>query len=159
MDIRINSQDGNFKFRVCGILKYKDKFLVVKINDSKFYCLPGGHVEIGEDTETAVKREMREELGYEIKIDRLVSIDQNFFIGNDGKNFHELGFYYLVEAKDERNINPNDYLRDELDKGNLIHFSFKWCTREELKKLDLRPRYIAECIDLAEPRLEVTRDD
>ena len=68
MDIGINSEEGKFKFRVCGILEHDGKYLAVKMNNNNFFCLPGGHVELGEDTETAVQREMREELGYEVKI-------------------------------------------------------------------------------------------
>lgn len=64
MDIKVNSIEGRFKFRVCGILEHNGKYLIVKINHNKFYCLPGGHIELGEDTETAVKREMKEELGW-----------------------------------------------------------------------------------------------
>ena len=51
MDIKIDSNEGKFKFRVCGILKHQNKYLIVKINNNKFYCLPGGHVELDEDTE------------------------------------------------------------------------------------------------------------
>ena len=78
MDIKIDCEEGKFKFRVCGILRVQDKYLVVKINDNNFYCLPGGHVELGEDTDTAVLREMHEELGYKVNIERMVCVVQNF---------------------------------------------------------------------------------
>ena len=98
-DVKINSEEGKFKFRVCGILKVNDKYLTVKIQGNDFYCLPGGHVELGEDTDNAVLREMKEELGYGVKIVKLVSIIQNFFKTKDDKVFHELGYYYIVEPK------------------------------------------------------------
>jgi ADP-ribose pyrophosphatase YjhB (NUDIX family) len=115
MDIRIDSEQGKFKFRVCGILKVNEKYLTVKLEGNDFYCLPGGHVELGEDTDHAVLREMKEELGYEVKIDRLVSIVQNFFKTKDGKIFHELGYYYIVEPKDIRDVNLDDYVLMEND--------------------------------------------
>ena len=68
MDVKINCEEGKFKFRVCGILKVNDKYLTVKIADNDFYCLPGGHVELGEDTDHAILREMKEELGYEVEL-------------------------------------------------------------------------------------------
>ena len=68
MDISIKSEEGKFKFRVCGVLEHNNKYLLVKMNENNFYCLPGGHVELGEDTDTAVVREMQEELGYQVKI-------------------------------------------------------------------------------------------
>ena len=103
MDLKIECAEGKFKFRVCGILEHNGKYLILKMNQNNFYCLPGGHAELFEDTEQAVLREMREELGYDVKINRLVAINQNFFIGNDGAKMHELGFYYIVNA-----VNKND---------------------------------------------------
>ena len=158
MDIGINSEEGKFKFRVCGILEHDGKYLAVKMNNNNFFCLPGGHVELGEDTETAVQREMREELGYEVKIKKLVSINQNFFVGVDGRQFHEIGYYYIVNAINENNINASDYTREELDKGKIQHLEFRWFTKEELKDIDFRPKYIVDCFDKSEPTLKITRD-
>lgn len=158
MDIKIDSEEGKFKFRVCGILEYKGKYLTVKINHNRFYCLPGGHVELGEDTDEAVLREMQEELGYEIKINRLIAINQNFFYSADGKKFHEIGYYYIVNATNEANINPNDYEREELDKGKIQHLEFKWFTKEELERNDFRPHFICECFNATEPKIITTKD-
>ena len=158
MDIGINCEEGKFKFRVCGILQHNDKYLVVKMNDNPFYCLPGGHVELGEDTNQAVLREMREELGFEVKLEKLVAVNQNFFTGNDGRPFHELGFYYVVTAVDEKNISPNDYAREELDKGTLKHLAFKWATLEELKKMDFRPPFLTRCLENDHVEINVSRD-
>ena len=158
MDIKIDDTTGKFKFRVCGILEHNNKFLVVKMNNNNFFCLPGGHVELGEDTEQAVLREMQEELGYEVKIQRLIAINQNFFVGIDGKKFHELGFYYIVNAIHEEKINDNDYVREELDKGKIQHLEFKWYTKEELKKIDFRPNFVIDCLNKVGVEINVTKD-
>ena len=158
MDIGINTESGKFKFRVCGILEHNKKYLAVKMNQNKFFCLPGGHVELGEDTEQAVLREMNEELGYPVKIKRLVAINQNFFKSSDGKDFHEIGFYYVVEAQNDADINPNDYEREELDKGKIQHLVFKWFELEELKKIDFRPKYLIDCLDKTETAINITKD-
>lgn len=133
MDIGINSEEGKFKFRVCGILEHDGKYLAVKMNNNNFFCLPGGHVELGEDTEMAVQRV-------------------------DGRQFHEIGYYYIVNAINEKNINASDYTREELDKGKIQHLEFKWFTKEELKAIDFRPKYIVDCFDKSEPTLKITRD-
>lgn len=158
MDVRIDNNEGKFKFRVCGILEHNGKFLAVKLNKNTFYCLPGGHVELGEDTDTAVKREMKEELGYDIKINKLVAINQNFFSTESGKPLHEIGFYYLVNAVNQSDINTNDYEREELDKGKIQHLKFKWFTQEELKQIDFKPAFIVDCFDLDEPKIIITKD-
>lgn len=158
MDIKIDTLEGKFKFRVCGILEHNGKYLIVKINHNKFYCLPGGHIEFGEDTETAVKREMKEELGYEVEVKKLISINQNFFYENDIP-FHELGFYYLVVAKNTENIVENDYVREELDKGKIQHLDFKWVSLEQIKKMQFKPEFIIDAINSNELVINVTRDE
>lgn len=158
MDIKINSEEGKFKFRVCGILQHNDKYLVAKIDQNKFYCLPGGHVELDEDTDMAILREMKEELGFDVRIKKLISINQNFFKTEEGKPFHEIGFYYIVEVLDERNVNPNDYERRELDKGVWHHHEFRWVTADELREIDFRPSFVAEILEREDPYLNITRD-
>lgn len=127
------------------------------MNDNGFYCLPGGHVELGEDTDTAVLREMQEELGYPVKIKRMVAFSQNFFEGK-GKKFHEIGVYYIVNAVDEKQVNTNDYIREELDKGMVQHLEFKWFIKQELKQIDFRPKFIADCLDKRDVVFDITRD-
>ena len=158
MDIKLDTECGKFKFRVCGILKHKDKYLTVKINNNSFYCLPGGHVELGEDTNEAVLREMQEELGYEIKIKKLIAVNQNFFKTNDNKPFHEIGFYYIVEALHSKNVNENDYFRDELDKGKIQHLDFKWFSLDELKEIDFRPGFIIDHLKNKQPKVVITKE-
>lgn len=144
MDVRIDSNEGKFKFRVCGILRVNNKYLTVKIQGNDFYCLPGGHVELGEDTDSAVLREMKEELGYDVEIKKLVSIIQNFFKTKDGKVFHELGYYYIVEPKNVSDVNLDDYVITENDKGKLVRLEFKWFTLDELKEARFLPSVLKD---------------
>ena len=146
MDIKIRTESENFKYRVCGILKHGDKYLGVKIADNTFFCLPGGHIEIGEDTEIAALREMEEELGYPVKVNRLAGIAENFFKGKHDLMFHELGFYYEVEAQNPEDVNSEDYERIEIDKGEPKKLVFKWFTKEEIENTDFRPPFIKNMI-------------
>lgn len=147
IDVKIDSAEGKFKFRVCGIVRVNNKYLTVKIQNNDFYCLPGGHVELGEDTDTAVLREMKEELGYEVKIVRLVSIIQNFFKAKDGRQFHELGYYYIVEPTNIDEVNLEDYVRMENDKGEMKRLEFRWFTLDELKETRFLPEILKEKLD------------
>lgn len=146
IDIRIDNEEGHFKFRVAGVLKYKDKYLFVKMNQNNFYCLPGGHVELGEDTDKAVLREMQEELGFSVKISRFLGEAQNFYIRKDETVWHELGYYYEVVAENEADINKDDHVRLENDKGFIQHLEFKWLTIEELEQVDFRPSFVLEML-------------
>ncbi len=140
MDIEIKYEQGKFSFRVCGIVKKDDKFLIQKIEGNDFYCLAGGHVELGEDTLTALRREMKEEVNIHTKNEKLAAVVENFFKDNSNKMFHEIGFYYVVETKEE--LPSKDYSVEENDKGIMKHLEFKWVTKEELKDIDFRPTAI-----------------
>lgn len=77
----------------------KDNKLLVLPQDSKGYVLPGGGVEIDELSEAAVIREVKEETGIDVQIDRFLDIRENFFILDLERKPHEvwhsLCLYYL----------------------------------------------------------------
>ena len=141
-DIKIKSEDFEFKFRVCGIIKQNDKFLIQKIEGNNFYCLPGGHVEIGEDSVMAAKRELKEEIGVDCKNERLFAVIENLY-NHKQKKFHELGFYYLVEP--EKPLQTNNFIVNEIDKGVPKRLEYIWVDLEQLKKEDFRPKILKEC--------------
>lgn len=144
MDIGIVSNDGNFKFRVSGIVQQDGKTLVMQINNNEFYCMPGGHVEIGELAEEAIEREMKEELTFPVKIKKLICIHENIFFRKDGKPFNEIAFYYLSEPTE--NVDKSDKTFVENDKGELKTLFTSWKTDEELKKLHFKPEMVRKII-------------
>jgi len=147
MDIKIKGNGENFKFRVCGILTHGGKYLLCKMEQNTFYCFPGGHAEIGEDTQTAIKREMAEELGFPVKIKKLTSVAQNLFTNAKGEKMHELSFYYLVEAENESDLITSDYEVEECDKGVMKTLRFRWLTAEEMKEIDCRPNFAKKILN------------
>ena len=153
MDIRIDEQNEHFKYRVCGILEHNNKYLAVKIENNQFYCFPGGHAEIGETSEVAVLREMREELGFPVKIKRLASIAENIFQLKDAI-VHEISFYFIVEAEKAEDVIEEDHLITECDKGVMKELKFKWLTKEEMECEDFRPNFASKL--LGESMLYVT---
>jgi mutator protein MutT len=71
---------------VVGIILNGNKFLVERRRldekiDPGIVCLPGGHVKTNESKEEALKRELREELGIEVK--GLKFICKNFYIASN----------------------------------------------------------------------------
>ena len=79
-DIEIVSSNIKFKYRVSGLLVVDNKLLVCKINNNNFYCLPGGHVELFENSRDAIIREFKEETLIDVKVERLLYLTENFFI-------------------------------------------------------------------------------
>lgn len=82
---------------VDGIFLKNGKVLLVrqaKYPFFGFWVLPGGHVEYGERIEKAIKREMKEELGVSVKIEKL------FGIYSDPKRdprYHTASVVYLLK--------------------------------------------------------------
>ncbi|MBO5477904.1 MAG: NUDIX domain-containing protein [Clostridia bacterium] len=147
-DISIENEKSKFKYRVSGILLKNDKILTVKINDNKFYCLPGGHVELMENTKDAVVREFKEETGIGTYVEKLLYVTENFFTNK--KECHEVGFYYLLNTKNE--INQEDYSLIENDNGEKVRLEFKWL---DVKKLEnFKPEFLKNRLNFENLNLE-----
>ena len=136
MDIKIKNEKCNFKFRVAGCLLDGDSILIVEVCHGGFYCFPGGHLHLGEDSTSALKREFKEETKFDCEVKNLFAIVENFFDGRDGKRVHEVCFYYLLQSS---NIKKEDFSLIENDENILKTHDFKWCKLSELDKVDFRP--------------------
>ena len=136
MDVKLHSDEGNFKFRVCGVVEQNGKYLIMDVDDEKNIMFPGGHVELNEDTKTAFRREILEEVGCKVEIKKLFCIHENFYGGN-GEKFHELAFYY--HAVPTVALPNKDWVKQENDKGELKELHFKWVSLQELKDVNIYP--------------------
>ena len=110
---------------VCAVIVNKEgKILACQrgYGDYKgLYEFPGGKIEIGEDAKDALIREIKEEFNSGIKVGNYIDT-----IEYDYPDFHiSLNAYYA------RVITGELTLLEHLDK--------KWCTKEELKKLNWCP--------------------
>lgn len=143
-DVKFYKKDGSFKLRVCGVLLHNNKVLIDMGDNSSFWGYPGGHVELGEDTLSAVKREVYEETKIETEIVRNLANIQLFLTREDGKPFHEIGYYYLLKSKND--LETKDFVIEELDKGKKRIHNFKWLTLSELKNYDIRPSALKDVI-------------
>ena len=126
--ISYEQKEKKFNFRVGGILESPDrkKVLIHRLSNFNFWLLPGGRVEMLEDTENAILREIQEELGVTSEIDRLVSITESFFDMKD-KTYHELGFNYLLIVIHESDLVTNNTIKEitiVCDEGVVIKGQF-----------------------------------
>ena len=120
-DLTLNVLDYKLNIRAAGIIIHNGKVLCHKNINSDHYALIGGRVEIGEDSATTLKREIKEEMGKEIEITGYVSTIENFFEMKDSK-YHEIMFVHRAEFKNEedkkieytiKNIEGEDFLQYE----------------------------------------------
>lgn len=62
------------------------------------YTVPGGHIELGERSETAVKREVKEEVGLEVEPVRLLLVQEAIYPADYIKHEHYIFLDYLCRA-------------------------------------------------------------
>lgn len=134
MDLTLDIEDYKLNIRAGGIVIHNNKLLTHKDINADHYCLPGGRVQIGENSENTIKREIKEELGKEIEIIGYIATVENFF-EMDGYKYHEVFFLHKIEFKEDedkkiqhtiKNIEGKEYLQYEwidlnkIDKYNLV---------------------------------------
>lgn len=144
MDITIDVGDYKLNVRTSAIIIHEGKVLLHKNKREDHYAFLGGRVGIGEDSETAAKREVMEELGKEIEITGNVATVENFF-EMKGSKFHEILFAHRAEFKDDEdkkithtleNTEGKDYLQyewidiDKLDNYKVLPEAMKSVLKE-----------------------------
>ena len=69
---------------------------------AELWDIPGGKIEYGEKTTDGIKREVFEETGVKMEIDRLGFVHENYFYGNAssnrGKLIYEISFYFYMKV-------------------------------------------------------------
>lgn len=107
-DITVKCNDGIVNVRVGAIIIKDNKVLMARNDRDPYYYSVGGRIQFGESSEQAIKREVKEELGLDLEIDRLGFVHENFFMGDfgeyDGKLFYEICFYYYMKVPEEFNF-------------------------------------------------------
>lgn len=81
-----------------GIVIEDGKLLLSRQFKTKFN-LPGGGVDLGENLEAAVIREVKEETGIDVEVGKLAGIKTSIFFDShsSGKAFHSILLYYVCK--------------------------------------------------------------
>lgn len=144
MDITFKTENGRFNYRVCAVIINDHKLLAMRDENSPYYYLPGGRVNLHETAENAVLREVKEELEIDAKIIRPLWVNQGFFTEDvTGEQFHELCIYFLMDISQTDILNQGDKFR--MYEGNHVH-DYEWLAFERLEKEYLYPVFIKKKI-------------
>ncbi len=109
-DICVPVGEGFVNVRVGAIILKNGKLLMVTNENVDYFYSVGGRIRLGESAEEAVRREVREETGRDLEIERLGFLHEDFFLGDSmakqGKLIHELAFYFYM--KTPADFEPDD---------------------------------------------------
>lgn len=104
---------------VIAVIANEDKVLLIKRERGDFvglFALPGGKVEECEHIDEAIKREIKEELGLDLKISGVIGIATE--IMHDKETTTMLYCCEMIMDKSQKIMNPE--------------FEYKWFSKEEL---------------------------
>jgi ADP-ribose pyrophosphatase YjhB (NUDIX family) len=142
--VGIDRDQARFNFRVAGVAIQNGRILLDRNAKNTYWVLPGGHPEMMEPMAQALRREVREEIGVDVKVVRLLWMLENFF--HKSKDIHELSFYFLMQIEAASHLLQGDgpFFGQEHD-HQLI---FQWFPLDEsvLTSLPLFPGYLAHAL-------------
>ena len=104
-DLTVKIEDGILNIRVGAIIMRDDKFLMVENDKFDHLYSVGGRIKFGETAEEAIVREVFEETGVKMEVDRLGFIHENFFPGDSlvkkGNVVHEISFFFFMKVPED----------------------------------------------------------
>lgn len=131
-------------FTVEVFIVHKNKVLLRMHDKHHIWLSVGGHIELDEDPIQAALREVKEEVGLDIKISGITPKFNNDnysylvapkFVGKHevNKNHTHVVFVYFAISDSDKIFAP----QNEHEKAETV-----WATLEDLKKMDLRPNVL-----------------
>ena len=116
------------RIEVTAFIINKNKTLILKRAEHKkvlpgFFELPGGGVEFGEGLEDALKREVKEEIDLEIKVNKLYSSFSSII---NNTQYIDIQFYVEIISNLEIRLSPE-------------HVGFKWISENEIDNYKFSP--------------------
>ena len=140
--IQFGDEERQFLCRTAAVVLNGDLVLLQRIGDAKFWCLPGGRMEMGETAEAGLKRELHEETGMEADVGRLLWVIENFY-GQGGLRLHEIGLYFLVRFDPASPAYKQEWTGQEEDGTEL---TFRWWPVADLMRVNLLPEMLRRAL-------------
>ena len=104
-DCTIPIDDGLLNIRVGAIICRGNEFLMMENDKDPFLYSVGGRVKFGETAQEAIVREVLEETGTQMEIDRLGFVHDNYFYldepGRENQVVYEISFKHLTLLRKE----------------------------------------------------------
>ena len=115
-DMCVACDDGILNIRVGAIIIKDGKLLMVGNERVDYLYSVGGRIKFGETAEEAVAREVLEETGAKLEIDRLGFVHENYFRGDSPKNLgkliYEISLYFYMKVPEDFLTNAESFTED-----------------------------------------------
>jgi ADP-ribose pyrophosphatase YjhB (NUDIX family) len=137
--ITFDRADIRFSFRAVGIALHAGRVLLHRAVQDDFWALPGGRGELLETARDTIVREMCEELGETVAVERLVWVVENFFEYSDVRH-HQLAFYWRIAFPADSPVYQRTApWQRSADETELI---FEWFPVAALERVRLFPTFL-----------------
>lgn len=146
--VTFTKDKANFTHRVAAIVLHDDHVLLHQAVEDDFWVLPGGRVELLESAQDSICREMEEELGAKVKVERLVWVLENFF-HFQGLDYHELGLYFLTSLPQDSPLFDKQKTHigiEDCSFPSAIELVFRWFPLAELDRVAIQPTFLQEAL-------------
>ncbi|MCI0697849.1 NUDIX domain-containing protein [candidate division KSB1 bacterium] len=124
----------SIRFKAVAVFSHKERVLVHQLENKStgetWFIPPGGGVEYGESSLAALKREIKEELGWAIQDEKLIGAFESFHFIN-GREEHEVTFVYFATPINKSVLKINRYSVLEEDGRNQL---YRWRSFRALRK-------------------------
>ncbi len=125
--------------RVVYVVVEEGWVLLHRSEADDFWSLPGGGCEVGETSHEALLREVEEEMGETVSIDRLLWVVENIFTF-EGELHHGIELFFKVTLSAESRFQDREIEHPGIE-GPLA-LTFRWFRIDEIDTLDLVPKFL-----------------
>ena len=155
MDLTLDVEDYKLNIRSAGVIIHNNKILTHKNVNKNHYSLPGGRVEIGENSEETIKRELHEELEKNTVITGDIATIENFF-EMDNKKYHEIYFVHKVEF-----VNDEDQIIDYTlhNKEGKEYLQYEWLDLNKIDEYNILPKCIKSILKSKQFPMHIINND
>jgi len=144
LTLQFGDNGRQFLYRTAAVALNGDLVLLQRIGEASFWCLPGGRMEMGETATEGLRREIREETGFDADVGRLLWVAENFYT-QDGVRLHEIGLYFLTrfDPVSATNAYRSEWTGSEEDGTEL---TFRWWPVDDLGRMNLQPEFLRRAL-------------